>query len=238
MMDVFAEAGIKFSVITPDRTEEVCQFMSEYFYPDEPIFRSVGIKRNNLMDSIYSEAIKEGSSVMATDSSGKIIGVRITEILDKNSWLKKSMERFFISSLPILAKLGKILKKTVFHKACTVCHALLTKLNYKMWPLFDELGCQKILSDVCVCTSREARVKGLGTELVKEGEAVGRSKGCEYSVNLVTGLYSGKIFRDKLKYTVRSEVFYAQFIDEDGNLYLNDTREHLSCFMCYKKISD
>ena len=148
------------------------------------------------------------------------------------------MDRFITLSLPIFAKLAKVLNKPVFHKACTVSHALFTKLNYNLWPLFNEFGCQKILSDLGVCTSREARVKGLGTELVRQGEAVRRRKGCEYSVNLVTGLYSGKIFRDKLKYTVRSEVFYAEFFDEDGNLYLNDTREHLSCFMCHKKISD
>ena len=237
-MDVFAEAGIKFSVITPDRTEEVCQLLGNYFFPDEPIFRSIGVKRNKLMDSYFGDAIKGGSCVMATDSSGKIVGVRMTEVVDRDSKFRKTTERCFISFLPTLSKLAAAFNKPVFHKACKVYRAFIIELNYDLWSLFDEFGCQKILNDVCVCTSKDARVRGLGTELVKQGEAVGRNMGCAYSVNVVTGLYSGKIFRDKLNYTVRSEVFYAQFVDEDGNLYLNDTREHLSCFMCHKKISE
>ena len=238
IMDVFAKDGIKFSVITPDRTEEVCQFLAENFLPDEPIMRSIGVKRNGTLDMFWAEAIKEGSSVMATDSSGKIIGVRLTEIIDKNSWFKKAVEKSMVAFLPMLTGIAKLLKKPVLYKTCKVFHELLHKFNYDTWSLFDEFGCQKILGDMGVCTAKDARVKGLGTELVKQAEAVGREKGCEYSVNIVTGLYSGKVFRDKCNYTVRSEIFYAQFIDKDGNLYLNDTREHLSCFMCYKNISE
>ena len=235
-MSVFAEAGIQFSVITPDRTEEVLQLMAHNFFPDEPLLRSIGITRNSFMDSLIGEAINGGSCVMATDSSGKIIGVRLTEITDKDDGFKKCFERSFMCCLPCLGRIAKISKKPVLRKSCKVFDALLSELDYDVWTLFDEFGCQKILTDVCVCTSKEARVKGLGTELVKQGESVGREKGCDYSVNLVTGLYSGKIFREKLNYTVRNEVFYAQFIDKNGNLYLNDTREHLSVFSCHKRI--
>ena len=179
---------------------------------------------------------KGGSCVMATDSSGKIIGVRLTEILDRNSWFKKFIDRSLTGFLPSLAKIAKVLNKPVLQKACEVFDVLLPELNYDVWPMFDEFGCQKILSDVGLCTSKNARVKGLGTELVKRAESVGREKGCDVSINIVTGLYSGKVFREKCNYTVRKEIFYAQFLDKKGNLYLNDTREHLSVFSCHKRI--
>ena len=236
-MSVFADAGIQFSVITPDRTDEVCQLLGENFLPDEPISRSIGLKQNSFLDSFWSDVIKGGSCVMATDSSGKIIGVRLSEIKDKDSWFKKCLDRSIMGFLPSLAGIAKLLRKPVLQKTCEVVPALLGKLKYDIWPLFDEFGCQKILSAVCVCTATESRVKGLGTELVKQSESLGREKGCDYSVVLVTGLYSGKIFREKCNYTVRSETLYAKFLDKDGNLYLDDTREHLSSFMCHKNIS-
>ena len=57
-MSAFDKAGIRFSVITPDRTEEVLQLLAHNFFPDEPLLRSVGIKRNSFMDSFFSDAIK------------------------------------------------------------------------------------------------------------------------------------------------------------------------------------
>ena len=234
IMDVFAEAGIKFSIITPDRSEEVCQLLGDNFFPDEPIFRSCGLKRNSYVDWYISEAIKGGVCVMATETTGKIIGVRLNEVVKRNSWSRRIMEKCFSPNL--LATIGKIFRKPVLQKTCEVYSALSRQIQFDVWALFERLDCQKVLHDICVCTSRENRVKGLGTELVKQGEAVGRERGCEYSYNMVTGLYSGKIFREKCNYIVDFEVFYAQFIDKNGNLYLNDTREHLSCFSCYKKL--
>ena len=57
-MSAFDKAGIRFSVITPDRTEEVLQLLAHNFFPDEPLLRSVGIKRNSFMDSFFSDKTK------------------------------------------------------------------------------------------------------------------------------------------------------------------------------------
>ena len=94
MMEAVTDAGVKFSVIPCDRTEEVCQFLGCNFYPDEPIFRSVGLERNKIADAIVSEAIKEGSCVMATDSSGKIIGVWTRTLGSKREWTDSSLYLF------------------------------------------------------------------------------------------------------------------------------------------------
>ena len=237
-MAVFAEAGIQFSVITPDRTAEVCTIVAENFFTDEPVFRSCGIVQNGITDSFIGDVIKGGSCVMATDSYGKIIGVRLTEVIDRGSWFRWMFDKVLKNILPSVGRIGWLLGKPVLQKTCEVFYALACELNYDVWPMFGEFGCQKILYDVLVTTAKDARVKGLGTELVKQGESVGRELGCDYSVNMVTGLYSGKVFREKCNYTVREELFYDQFLDKDGNLYLNDTREHLSIFTCHKNIAE
>lgn len=235
-MAQFAETGIQFGVITPDRTEEVLQFLAINFYPDEPLQRSLGIQRNWFIDGFYEEAIKGGSCVMATDTSGAIIGVRLTEVIDRHASVKKFMEKAMMASLPVIAKISWLFRKRKVRKCCVVFHELIRELEYDVWPMFDQFDCQKILGDIGVCTSKDSRVKGLGTELVKQAEVIGKEHGCEYAINFVTGLYSGKIFRDKCNYTVTKKVFYSQFLDRKGNLHLQDTREHLSCFACHKKL--
>ena len=99
---------------------------------------------------------------MATDSSGKIIGVRLSEIKDKDSWFKKCLDRSIMGFLPSLAGIAKLLRKPVLQKTCEVVPALLGKLKYDIWPLFDEFGCQKILSAVVFVLQRSHESKVLG----------------------------------------------------------------------------
>ena len=51
----------------------------------------------------------------------------------------------------------------------------------------------------------------------------------------VLGKYSRRIF-EKLDHTILSEVVYADFKDENGELYLKDTREHMSVIKCVKEL--
>ena len=50
-----------------------------------------------------------------------------------------------------------------------------------------------------------------------------------------TGKYSQRIF-EKLEHTTIKRVMYDDFRDENGELYLKDTREHTSIITCYKKL--
>ena len=232
-MTTFSDAGISFGIIPEERTEEVLKLIADHFYPDEPLTRSLGIKRHFLIDSIMGDVIKGGCCVMATNSEGEIIGVRLADVVERNQRSKKFMERALMSAIP---KFAWVFRKKQLCRIMEAYKELARKLEFDVWTMFDELGCQKIQNDICVCTSKNGRVKGLGTELVKQGEALAKEKGCEYSLNLVTGLYSGIIFREKCNYIVMKEVIYAEFLDKKGDLYLNDTREHTSCFSCYKKL--
>ena len=50
----------------------------------------------------------------------------------------------------------------------------------------------------------------------------------------ILGIYSQKIFQ-KLDHKTTHSVKYADFKDENGELYLKDTREHICVISCYKK---
>ena len=52
---------------------------------------------------------------------------------------------------------------------------------------------------------------------------------------LNSGVYSQRIF-EYLGHNVINRVKYEDFKDENGNLYLNDTREHTSIITCYRKL--
>ena len=53
----------------------------------------------------------------------------------------------------------------------------------------------------------------------------------------VTGVYSQKVF-EKLEHTTLTSLDYDDFRDENGELYLKDTREHTKIITCYKKLID
>ena len=221
----FKEAGISFSRIPPHRTEEVLEFLAVHFHPEEPISRSLGVQRHWLIDKVYGDPVQAGACVMATDTTGKIIGVRIVEVIHRNDWRKKWKDY-------ILAEVGWVLDKRAGW-SLKVFAVLFHRLGYDVWALFDQLGCDRILGDMVVCVAKDAGMGGIGAELVKQGEAVGREEGCHAAVATPTGLYSGKIFK-RAGYEVVSEVMYADFKDENGELYLNDTREHTSCLNVIK----
>ena len=52
---------------------------------------------------------------------------------------------------------------------------------------------------------------------------------------IILGKYSRRIF-EKLEHTILTEVAYDTFKDDDGELYLKDTREHLSVITCVKEL--
>ena len=80
---------------------------------------------------------------------------------------------------------------------------------------------------LAVCSARTHGVRGLGTEIVKRCDDIAREKGCAYTHILATGNYSRKIFSG-LGYTHLNTVTYDEFRDEQGELYLKDTREHIA----------
>ena len=51
----------------------------------------------------------------------------------------------------------------------------------------------------------------------------------------IAGIYSQKIF-ENLNHTTLTKIFYSDYKDENGDLYLKDTREHTCLITNYKKL--
>merc|ERR1719154_250812 len=121
-------------------------------------------------------------------------------------WLMRSMMPEELQNMPIGIHLMKL-------------------VDFDVWKMFNQLGCDLIYDDRAVCSARSSGVKGLGTELCKRTENLAAELGCTHTYACVTGKYSRRIF-EKLGHTILTEVAYADFKDGNGELYLKDTREH------------
>ena len=82
----WSEKGITFKIPTLDDLKIVDSFVKTYFYPDEPTIRSTGLMVGNgfidkqiaklFQDFMVKEGLKDGTSMIALDESGDIIGCR------------------------------------------------------------------------------------------------------------------------------------------------------------------
>jgi len=101
-------------------------------------------------------------------------------------------------------------------------------LEFNTYRLIDTIGAKKIYKGFCVCTSREARGKGLGTKLIAKSMELAKAAGCEYVYLMATGNFSNKIF-DKLGFESRKELVYSEYVDEEGQPKLKRTGVHIKC---------
>jgi len=208
----------------------VIKLLDENFFPDEPLFRSLGMTLANTswLKDMYVKALKDGSSVVAVNKEGELMGVRVGKVTRRADWAAWFEDRIggIFNSMPfLLPKKLKILMKFMGP----------AWLDFKPYKILSELPCEVMYDDKAVCSARWHGVKGLGTELVRRSEEVARGRGCTHTYAIVTGKYSAKIF-DKLGHTLLKAVKYADFKDSNGELYLKDTREHDECMIYLKSL--
>jgi len=216
-----SQHGVHFQLIKPSLYAAVQNFMWEHYIPDEPIQRSLNMTRCWLLEQEFKDAMESGCSIAAIKDN-KIVGVRLSKVVDKSHWVDWLYEKLliFLLSLRLVAYL---LPRHL--KGFPICIKLLNRLKYDVWTQFGLLECDRILLCLALCSARFHGIKGLGTELIKRSDEVGRERGCQYAYTYATGIYSTRIFH-KLQYTMGNSVAYDEFRDDEGQLYLKDTREH------------
>jgi len=230
------DLGIKFVIIPTSRYNDIVKFVYEHFYPDEPISRSTGICQpggpgNKMMDKFYvKDALKHGVSMMATDKEDNIIAVRIGKVV------RRSQGQTFKKDdalLKVTSWVKRFLPKE--YSQFFLLQKLFGRMNYDVTKAFDQLNCDVLYEDSLLATSKDCRLKGLGTELVRRSFEIASGAGCEYIYTIATGEYSAKIFF-KLDFTLDHEHLYEELKDKNGNQMLTDTREHTKARVFYKKI--
>jgi len=170
-------------------------------------------------------------SIAAIDADGNIIGIRLGKIVNKKNWVAWLKDKLYTKLVPYL-----LWALPVGVKNLPIYFKIFSYLEYDVWKMFDQFSCDTIYAANGLCSTRSHGVRGLGTELVKRSEILARDMGCEVAVAIVTGMYSERVFLN-LDYKVLKELHYQNFRDENGELYLKDTREHTKCFTCVKVLS-
>jgi len=205
-------------------------FMYENFFADEPISRSLGVRRGKAVNFYVNEILKKGESQAAFDGEGNMLGLRGGGSKNRDNWLDRFFETGFIMKriFPVILRMTGGIRIDDYIKVQDA-------LGFNPWKLMDDKNCSKIWEGLCICTSRQIRSRGLGTRLVAASMELAKENGCEYMYVLVTGNYSAKIF-DKLGFSVENELVYDEFRDENGELILKDVREHIKAQVRLKKL--
>ena len=209
-------------------------FLWEHFFPDEPTARSLGmVEPHWIIDQSYiMDSVKKGACVAAVNDNGEILAVRLGVVKNRNdclSWIFDKVFSWFFSFSIVCSFLPPSMKRT------WVAIKLFKTINYDPWATFDKLGCDRLYDDKAVCSGRFHGIRGLGTEICRRSEKLAADLGCTHTVAAVTGVYSQRIFT-KLEHTTLTSLDYDDFRDENGELYLKDTREHTKIITCCKKL--
>lgn len=106
MKDEYEMDNGTLAIITPDQYDEACNIMANYFFPDNPLFKSFGVTWNELLNEVTLAILKMNLSVcmMTRDTkekdkvgpTGKFLPRRRTTkgSIDINNSTREGSERF------------------------------------------------------------------------------------------------------------------------------------------------
>ena len=250
----FDGQGITFKMANSSHFQQIHQLLEEDFFPDEPMSRSCGSTQSAYYWTwVWVEkALLKFQTVVALDQNGTVIGVNLgkdeekeeagtaengkeedaekdkegksvfwcpdcTSLWEYQIHLMWILKTFFGSLTP--SYFGNPPESAVYNKASEV-------LGYKnITKLMSELKCKRMYDLFVLSVRRSARVRGLGTELVRIGEEEARGRGCGCARVFATSRFSARIF-DKLGWTQTGKLRYDDFVDEEGDIILKETGDH------------
>ena len=224
--NIFASAGIMFSKIEPEHTEQVIQFLNCNVLPYDAIAKTYDVTEDKVFYNSVEDFIKEGICIMATNQDGEIIGVHLASIYRRGDWMQKVGTSISVDSMFDWSNAAK---------ARVVKEKLLKLLGYDVWGLFDGQDCQVIAGDLLLCTSKESPFIGLATELLRQGEVAAKDNGCDLALCVATDSHAQSVLRDS-GYMLRSVLVLCDFKDEAGKPYLKDVDEDSTARVLFKNL--
>ena len=113
--------------------------------------------------------------------------------------------------------------------------ALYNTLRYDPHKAMEDQSIDKIFMGEILSVAGSQRGMKLGTIMTMQSMELAREKECDGYFALLSGIFGQKIYKD-LYFSWMKELVYANFRDEDGNLILDDTREHKSAITALKRL--
>ena len=228
--------GVTFQIANSSHYDQVHQLLEEDFFPDEPFARSLGSSPDKYYVVwlwIELSLRSRESVVVALDKAGDVIGVNLGTDMPEAVHDDRSVslgDWYYQTQMWLLMHLHNLLGPlTPSYLGQDSCHAVFEKaveiLGYHPDKLMAALNCKKLYTVELLGVSRKARGKGLGTQLVREGEKLARARGCECARVSATSIYSARIFR-KLGWAETGRILYEEFTNQDGEVLVKNTGEH------------
>ena len=134
----------------------------------------------------------------------------------------------------ILKHFSKMISNTTI-KGMQTRVAFRSTLRYDPHLAMEDQAIKKIFVGEMLSVAGSQRGMKLGTVMMIQSMEIAREKDCEGYFAALSGIYSQKIYKD-LGFSWMKELVYANFKDKDGNVILDDTREHKFMVTAYKKL--
>ncbi|KAM7431002.1 hypothetical protein ABFA07_018366 [Porites harrisoni] len=161
------------AIITPDQYDEACNIMANYFFPDNPLFKSFGVTWNELLNEVTLAILKMNLSVcMMTRDTREIMGVQITGVKTKSD----PPENFCPEEEPLKALLT------------------LTTLQEKEVNVFERYEVDEVVDFLALAVKEKYRRMGVAGRLFAASVSMCRELGFKAIKGRGTSSYSHKLY--------------------------------------------
>ena len=113
--------------------------------------------------------------------------------------------------------------------------AMYNTLRYNPHLAMEDQGIDKIFMGEILSVAGSQRGMKLGTVMMMQSMELAKERECDGYFAGLSSIYSQKLYKD-LGFSWMKEMVYADFRDEEGNIILDDTREHKSVITAYKTL--
>lgn len=113
--------------------------------------------------------------------------------------------------------------------------AMYNTLRYNPHMAMEDQGINKIFMGEILSVAGSQRGMKLGTVMMMQSMELAKERECDGYFAGLSSIYSQKLYKD-LGFSWMKEMVYADFRDEEGNIILDDTREHKSVITAYKTL--
>jgi len=192
-----------------EHSDQVIRLLKESFTPREPLSTSIGLNWDEDMTGFGSKAeeiLKAGYSFVAINGQGRVVGCRISMVMDiVKDQIPEPDYIKIVGSTPKLKLL-----KTVFQTLMTGWTKELPDSN-------------RILEFIVMCVEEAYGGKGIAEKLAKRSLELAEELQVDYVYTIATNCRTQTVF-NKLKFDTIRTKNYDEFVDDEGNpiLKMND----------------
>uniref|UniRef100_A0A1I8P2D1 aralkylamine N-acetyltransferase n=1 Tax=Stomoxys calcitrans TaxID=35570 RepID=A0A1I8P2D1_STOCA len=206
-------------VIKPADRQRVLDFLRIHFYCDKPYVVTTTANINNTAltepdkaDEDYNiSKIEHGTCLMAVDEQSQAtVGVLLAGPKGPNEAELLSIQ----AAKEGLTKWSVILK--------------LWERAERESNVYKRYGVQRVLHCTAMAVDRKIRGKKIGARLFNELQVLGKTWNYELMTGDCTSYYSSKLCK-QLGWECVNEIYYNEYVDENGHAMLNAKPPHVCC---------